>query len=223
MLRPIILLLLLACAVAPVAAQTTRYVTDEFEVTMRSGTSTANSIVRMLRSGQAVTVLEDDLASQYSLVETPDGKQGYVLSRFLIDMPAARQQLAELNERYERQQELLAQQQTEIETLKQSLNREKADNTSLKSTLRASEQELARVQDAAQNALTILDQNKELQADLAQLQTEQARLSQENLELRDTTRLDWFVRGGAVSLLAFLIGIIVTRIRWRKRDSWGSY
>ena len=31
------------------------------------------------------------------------------------------------------------------------------------------------------------------------------------------------VRGGAVSLIAFVIGILVTRIRWKKRDSWGSY
>ncbi|MDH3450262.1 MAG: TIGR04211 family SH3 domain-containing protein, partial [Gammaproteobacteria bacterium] len=71
----------------------TKYITDEFEVTMRSGTSTANSIVRMLRSGEAVTVIDEDLPSQYSLVETAGGKQGYVLSRFLMDIPAARERL----------------------------------------------------------------------------------------------------------------------------------
>ena len=80
-----------------------RYVTDEFEVTMRSGTSTANSIVRMLRSGETVTLLEEDLVSKYSLVETSDNKQGYVLTRFLMSSPAARETLAALQQEHQQQ------------------------------------------------------------------------------------------------------------------------
>ena len=75
-----------------------KYVTDVFEVTMRSGTSTSNSIVLLLESGDKVNVLEEDLASQYSLVETEDGKKGYVLSRFLDEMPSAKQRLLELQQ-----------------------------------------------------------------------------------------------------------------------------
>jgi uncharacterized protein YgiM (DUF1202 family) len=64
-----------------VLAATQKYITDEFEVTMRSGTSTANEILRMLKSGEAVTVLEEDLDSKYSLVEIEDGRKGYVRYR----------------------------------------------------------------------------------------------------------------------------------------------
>ena len=39
----------------------TRYITDQFEVTMRSGTSTSNSIISLLQSGQAVTLLDRNL------------------------------------------------------------------------------------------------------------------------------------------------------------------
>jgi SH3 domain protein len=56
-----------------------------------------------------------------------------------------------------------------------------------------------------------------------QLREEKAVLSDTNAELSDSTQIDWFVRGAAVSLIAFIIGILVTRIRWRKKDSWGSY
>ena len=57
--------LLGSCLGAPALAAETMYVTDVFEVTMRSGTSTANSIVRMLKSGEAVTVLNwiNDIAA----------------------------------------------------------------------------------------------------------------------------------------------------------------
>ncbi len=204
-------------------AAETRYITDEFEVTMRSGTSIENSIVRMLSSGEAITVLEQDLASQYSLVETEDGKKGYVLSRFLIEQPAAREQLQALRQRFEQQRKQLDTQTTQIETLNQELSREQTDNQALKSTLRASEQELSEVRGAAQNTLDILTQNKRLQTVVEQLRDEKAQLTDINAELKDSTRLDWFVRGGAVSLIAFVIGILVTRIRWRKQDSWGSY
>jgi SH3 domain protein len=219
----VLLALVYLCASNPSYALETRYVTDEFEVTMRSGTSTSNSIVRMLRSGEALTVLEEDLVSQYTLVETDGGKQGYVLTRFLMEQPAAKQTLIELEERFAQQRQRLAEQATEVAELKQKLGSEKTDNSALKSTLRASEQELAQVRTAAQDTLNILSQNEQLQTTVEQLRQEKTQLSETNSELSDSTRLDWFVRGGAVSLIAFVIGIVVTRIRWKKQDSWGSY
>ncbi len=223
-MRPAVLTVLLAAMLAssPALAEV-KYITDEFEVTMRSGTSTANSIVRMLRSGEAVNVLEEDLATQYSLVETDDGKKGYVLSRFLMARQAARDSLAELQLRYDEQQARITEQNGEIAALNQALSQEQSDNEALKTTLRASEQELSRVREAAQNTLDIQDQNSRLQSVVEQLRQEKAELTEIRAELEDSTRLDWFVRGGAVSLIAFVVGILVTRIRWRKQDSWGSY
>ncbi len=223
MLKKTLFVMLLPLLLSPLQAAEIRYITDEFEVTMRSGTSIENSIVRMLRSGEAITVLEEDLASQYSLVETEDGKKGYVLSRFLIEQPAARERLQALQQNYDRQRERIEEQDQQIEQLNQSLTQEQTDNATLKTTLRASEQELAEVRGAAQNTLDILEQNKRLQTVVDQLRNEKAQLTETNAELEDSTRLDWFVRGGAVSLIAFVIGILVTRIRWRKQDSWGSY
>jgi SH3 domain protein len=222
MIRYTLLLAALLCAATPVQAADTRYITDEFEVTMRSGTSTSNSIVRLLRSGEAVTVLEQDLVSQYSLVESGDDR-GYVLSRFLMEAPAAKQSLQELRARHAQQQERLDQQSGEIVELEKTLEQEKTDNEALKTTLRASEQELSEVRGAAQNTLNIIEQNKRLQTMVDQLRQEKTELSNSNAELSDSTRIDWFVRGGAVSLIAFVIGILVTRIRWRKQESWGSY
>ena len=223
-MRPAVLPVLLPALLASsVATAETKYITDQFEVTMRSGTSTANSIVRMLRSGQAVVVLEEDLASQYSLVETDDGKQGYVLTRFLMGEQAARARLAQLQARHEQLQQRMDEQAGEVAELNQALSQEKGDNQALKTTLRASEQELSQIRQAAQDTLNILEQNKQLQTVVDELRQEKAELTEANAELSDSTRLDWFVRGGAVSLIAFVIGILVTRIRWKKQDSWGSY
>lgn len=223
MKRVVLTVLMSAAITGPVFAAEVKYITDEFEVTMRSGTSTSNSIVRMLGSGESVTILEEDLASQYSLVETRDGKKGYVLSRFLMEIPAARQSLQELRTRFDQQSSRVDSQTSEIAELNQSLSQEQSDNQALKATLRASEQELTEVRSAAQDTLNILEQNKRMQTVVDQLREEKAQLTEVNAELSDSTKLDWFVRGGAVSLIAFVVGILVTRIRWKKQDSWGSY
>ncbi|HKJ51965.1 MAG TPA: TIGR04211 family SH3 domain-containing protein [Gammaproteobacteria bacterium] len=216
-------LLLGGCLCTRALAAEVMYVTDVFEVTMRSGTSTSNSIVRMLKSGEPVTVIEQDLVSKYSLVQTDDGKQGYVITRFLMDQPSARDRLAELESRFQEQSQRVESQQSKIAELSQSLEQEKSDNQTLASTLRASEKELTDVRSAAEDTLNIVEQNKRLQSVVDELRQEKTALVEANSQLGDTTRQDWFVRGGAVSLIAFLIGIIVTRIRWRKKDSWGSY
>jgi len=223
MTRAVLLVLVYLCASNPLYAQGTEYITDVFEVTMRSGTSTSNSIVRMLGSGEAVTVLEEDLVSKYKLVETSDGKQGYVLSRFLMEKPAAKQTLQQLEVNFEQQRQRLQTQTTEVAELKQMLDQEKSDNDALQSTLQTTELELTQIRTAAQDTLNILEQNKQLQTVVKQLTQEKAQLDETNAELSDSSQLDWFVRGGVVSLIAFVIGIVVTRIRWKKQDSWGSY
>ena len=219
----VLLFVLLVSMLSSAKANTTQYVTDELEVTMRSGTSTANNIVRMLKSGQSVRLLEEDLASKYSLVETQEGKKGYVLSRFLSSEKTARLKVEGLNESVTRQKETISSLNTELASIKSQLGIEISDNSSLKKTLLASENELSHVRNASENTLKILDNNEQLEVIVEELRSEKQALSDENLDLKDSTQLDWFIRGAAVSLIAFFLGILVTRIRWKKRDSWGSY
>lgn len=211
------------CFASPAQAAKTRYITDEFEVTMRSGTSISNSIVRMLKSGQSVTVLEEDLASRYSLVEIEGGKKGYVLNRYLVDTVSARKRLENLQIAADKQKSSIASLRTDVKRLESDLNLEQTDNEALKNTLLSSESELSMVKDAASNTLDIMAKNESLESVVRQLRGNNLILSEENAALKDTTKLDWLVRGAGVSLVAFFIGILVTRIRWRKQDSWGSY
>jgi len=52
------------------------WVSDEFEIMLRTGPSTGNAIQRMLRSGTEVEVLQRDPDSGYSRVRAPDGTEG---------------------------------------------------------------------------------------------------------------------------------------------------
>jgi len=205
----------------PVSAK--MYITDVFEVTLRSGTSTSNEILMLLKSGQAVTLLEQDSVTQYSLVKAENGTQGYVLSRYLVDVPSARQRLASLQQATAAQEQENQSLKAEISILQTDLTNQLDNNENLKKSLQVSEDDLERVSLAAESTLDTIEKNRVMEATIAELQQQQSLLSDENAILKDSTRMDWFIRGGAVSLIAFLIGILITRIRWKKQESWGAY
>jgi SH3 domain protein len=216
------LLLISAAGITGNALAATRYITDEFEVTMRSGTSTSNEIIQLLKSGEAVTILEEEV-DNYSLVENESGKKGYVLNRYLVDEPSSKYQLEQLQVRSTEQQETNALLQSEIQKLQAGLESEQTDNVSLENALLTTETELARVKEAAQNTLSIVDKNEQLESSVKKLTQNNSILNEENSALRDNSNMDWFIRGAGISLIAFVLGIIITRIRWRKQDSWGSF
>jgi len=217
------LLLLIAIATLNSAqAATQKYITDEFEVTMRSGTSTANDILRLLKSGEGVIVLEEDLDTNYSLVELDDGKKGYILNRYLVDSRSSKYRLEQLQIKAAEQQEVNTILQFEINNLETDLEKERTASGSSTAALLATENELSRVRKASQNTLSIVDENDELKTIVDNLVKNNATLSKKNATLKDNSNMDWFISGAGVSLAAFVLGILVTRIRWRKQESWGS-
>ena len=218
--------LFLGISLATVAASSTAetvYITDQFEVTMRTGMSTANNIVRMLGSGEALELIETNEEEGYSLVETSDGTQGYVISRFLLNTLPARDQLQQLQTAHQALQERSTTQQETIQELTASLDQERTDALSLRQALNRSDEELETLKVTAASAIDIEQQNRSLLSSVETLQRQVNQLTAENEALNDSTAVDWFVKGAAVCLVAFLIGILVTRIRWRKDDSWGSF
>ncbi|MGB5511064.1 MAG: TIGR04211 family SH3 domain-containing protein, partial [Woeseiaceae bacterium] len=73
------------------------WVTDQFEITLRSGPSTSNAIQLMIDSGTQLEVLERDAESGYSRVRTAGGTEGWVVSRYLMNERSAREQLERLS------------------------------------------------------------------------------------------------------------------------------
>ena len=62
---------------------TKAYVTDSFEITLRTGPGNENKIIAMLFSGRPLEVL--DTRGECSQVKVLDGgKEGWVLSRYLV-------------------------------------------------------------------------------------------------------------------------------------------
>lgn len=200
----------------------TRYVTDELEVTLRSGQSTRNNIVRMLKSGTALEVLEDSGDTGYSRVRLPSGTEGWVLSRFLVDQPVARDVLPEVQRRYAALMESSKSVNAKLNASTSSVSELQKERDSLRSENEQLAKELHTVREKASDVLNIDKQNSGLRQRVTTLEGENDQLRIFNEELSNRRTLEWFMAGGGVLFVGLLLGLILPRIRWRRRSSWGD-
>jgi SH3 domain protein len=201
----------------------TRYVSDSLEITMRSGKSTSHGIIRMLRSGTRLTVLETDNDSGYSHVRTRDGKTGWVLSRFLMKGQAARDKLATAEKKLAELELENRKLETTLGAIKGKMTSIEKERINLDGANRAVSQELAEIKRTASSALAIDSENKDLKSRVVALERNLQTLQQENEGLKDRTARDWFMVGAGVVLLGIIVGLIIPRIRWRKKSSWDTF
>lgn len=211
-------------ALTSLAAQAeTRYVTDQFRITLRSGESATHRIIRMLPTGTPLRVLRENSESGYTHVRTPDGKEGYVLSRQLLNEPIARDKLKELNERVRELEQAPGQLSARLSSLQKEHAELKRAHEETLTVKRDTEQELATLQRTAANAIRIGKERNELRKRVAALTRQLEELKQQNRELQNSNDQRWFLIGGGVVVGGILLGLILPRLKVRKRrDSWGS-
>lgn len=206
-----------------VALASPAYVTDQFKVTVRSGASTQNRIIAMLSSGTQVDVLSQDPKTGYSKVSFGGGREGYILTRQLLDQPVARQQVANLQKEVAVLKSNPDQLQSKLATLTQQYNQLKAEHAQLQTTEQHTKDELTALQRTSANAVRIANERNALREQVAGLTRSNEELKAERRELENSSTQRWFLIGGGVALGGILLGLILPHLRFRRRkDSWGS-
>ncbi len=209
---------------ASAAAQTeSAWVSDQFEVMLRTGPSTNNAIERMLPSGTSLEIVESDAETGYSRVRTAAGTEGWVLTRYLMDEPSAREQLASLTSRLTSATAEGSSLESQLAALNSEYDAAGRRITELEREKSALESELAEIKRTAANVLSINDQNKDLRDQLASTEIEVATLEQHNRELTSQTTRYWFMTGALVLLVGMILGIWLPRIRWQRRSRYDRF
>ena len=65
--------------------------------------------------------------------------------------------------------------------------------------------------------------NQRLKEKLLEMQRRLQDLEQENAAMKDSTQLDWFIRGAGVLLGGIILGLVLPRVRVRKRANWETF
>lgn len=203
--------LVVLCLVAASALGATRYVSDELRISLRSGAGNQYRIVRVLDTGTRLETLQTD--GEWTQVRASD-VTGWVRSQYLKAEPIAADQL-------EQARNELGSARERIDTLTSRLNetrRELEATRNRAQELEASNQALEDKVDSAQKGLELAEENERLNAQATELQERIDQLEGQVTRLNDRSQREWFLIGAGVLLGGILLGIIVTRIPWRRRN-----
>lgn len=200
-----------------------RWVTDEFEIMMRSGMGSKQRIVRQLRSGTRLEVLKVDEESGYSKVRISSGDEGWVLSRYLRATQTSKLKLPAVEKKLQSTQTQNTELKKDIAGLKkerQSLQGEVAELQANNSSL---QDQVDRITKLSANTIQVDDQNKQFKKRLFDSEKQIDELESNNTQLGSRADREWFLVGGAVLAIGLLLGLIIPRINWRKKSSWTDF
>lgn len=206
-----------------VAQGNTVYVSDVFYVPLYSGTSTKHRIVhRGIKSGTALNVLDIDNEAGFTKVQTSSGTEGWIQNQYVSNSPVARILLQ--NER--KQRTAIQEKLDNTNSLNQSISQNKSDLERQVSSLANKNQslsnELANLKKISSNAVNLDINNRELLQKNELLKVEIAELQTENSRLSDKSNRDWFIRGALAVAIGALLAIIIPRFKPKSRSSeWG--
>jgi len=215
--------LLVSSLAASTALAQSAWVTDQFEITLRSGPSTSNAIQLMVSSGTRLEVIERDAESGYTHVRTQGGTEGWVLTRYLMNEASAREQLETLTGQLTNATSRGSTLNSQLGAIKGQYDSANRQISTLEREKARVEKELAEIKRTAANVLAISDQNKSLMDELAAAQIRADTLEQENRVLASQTTRYWFMAGGLVLLMGIALGIWLPRIRWQRRSRYDRF
>lgn len=219
-IQAVCLLLLLP---VPYAMAQSVWVSDQFEVMLRTGPSTSNAIERMLPSGTRLEVLERNDEAGYSRVRTAAGTEGWVLTRYLMREPSAREQLARLTAELTKSADAGSSLTSQLNAVKLEMATATRKIEELEREKAQVERELAEIKRTAANVLAIDSQNKELRDQLATAEVEVDTLEQQNRSLSSQTTRYWFMTGALVLVVGIIVGLWLPRIRWQRRSRYDRF
>ena len=190
---------------------------------MRSGKSNRQSIVRQLKSGTRLEVIEADAEAGYTRVRTGSGAEGWVLSRYLVRSPTARLRVPELEQKLRESEAQRSRMSAELKELRGERSSLESEIGELQSSNSSQQSQLERITRLSADTINVDQQNTQLKQRLAENEQQISKLEAENSQLASRANREWFLIGGAVLTAGLLLGLILPRIRWRKKSSWSDF
>lgn len=197
-----------------------KYVSDKLSITLRAGQGNQFKIIKVLDSGTPVTVLEET-ESGYSRVKLQDGDtEGWVRTQYLTAEPIAEVRLERVQAQLAKLRDKSNAMQQELTALKQDKSQLEAELNKLRGEHTATAGELQRLSEVAARPKQLAEENIELREKFARMSDELNIIKQENQVLKDRSERNWFLAGALVVIVGMIIGLIIPKLKFRKKDSW---
>lgn len=204
-------LLLLTTALA--VGADTRYVSDQLVIALRAGAEPNAEVVTTLKTGESFEVLAEE--GRFLKVRTPDGTEGYVLSQYTTKETPKGTVISRLEKERDQLKNRLAQLEKgktgiaeEAKTIKEEAAKTEAALATAQKELQAVTEKYDTLLENSEKLMEITSERDRLQQENARLAADVETLGEENAELLRKGMIQWFLAGGGVFFLGWLIGKI---------------
>lgn len=219
-MKKFLLLMVLVGVMAPAIADT-RYISDELTVYVRSGPSTKFKIISGLKSGRALEVTGVEQEG-WLPVRLGSGAEGYVLKHQVRRTPVAKAQLESALAERDKLRKRVADLKEQLSSSTSEGRKKNNAHSKLLAQYDALQSRFDKLQQTSSRAVEIEAENDQLINQVTTLEAERDQLRLEVGKLRSNSDRDWFLAGAAIILLGMVIGLILPKIRWQRRDSWSQ-
>ena len=205
------ILAMVVLLIAPSQSQALeKYVIDKLQVTVRTGPSTENKVLAVVSSGDMVELMGRE-QDGWTLVRAPNGKEGWMLTRYLQEEKPAVLRLKELDPQANKLLEKVGSLESENKELKAELNKVSTEAHGFKAALdklRAETSDVSKLQTEYESL------QKEFKSQAQRLD----QVSAEAESLKFGNNLKWFLAGAGVLVLGWILGLVMGR----RKKRWSS-
>jgi len=221
--RYLFIFTLIYCILSPSSLLAeTQFVSDDLVITLRTGQGNQYEILKTLNSGTKLEILEQT-DTGYTRVRTESGLEGWVRTQYLTNEPIARVKLEQAEKKITSLTEKLNTAQEELKELRKEKGQLDSSLSKLRSEHESTSKELESLSDVASRPKQLATENKELRLQYEKINDELLLVKQENQVLKDRSKRNWFLTGAGVVILGIFIGLIIPKLRFRKKDGWSDF
>lgn len=192
----------------------TRYIKPSTKAVVRRGQGNQYKIVAMVKAGLKVDFVEE--GTTHTKIRLANGKEGWIVKRFLSKEPPLDKLVASLRT----ENETLKQKEIEASQKFDAVNKTLAQTTrELDATIAERDQiqaDFLKLQHDTEDVVLIKKNLEKTLKDYRQLSATMSVIQQENDTIKDDLAFKWFLAGGGVLVFGMIIGSIFTKSRKRK-------
>ena len=196
----------------PVLAKN-KYISDTVKVTMRTGPGNDRKIISLLRIGKKVEVLK--AGDEWTLVRLDNGKEGWVINRFLTDKIPSDIELKILKSKHEALMANAARIQEEDSLLKAKNKKLTTEFAVSRKKLQKTSNDYEALKRESKEFLELQSKFKAASSKLAEQTKKAEKFEDELTKLLWNQNIKWFLSGAGVLILGFIIGFSTKRQRRR--------
>lgn len=187
------------------------YVSDQINIPVRSEQGQKGKIIDKPLSGQSLELLERT-DTGWTKVKTPNGDIGWIISRYLMNTPAARDKLEVLNGRYNANIIQHKQQSNKLTSLELQFKSIQTKHQALLIDKDKITAKVKHIEQAYKNSLKIDHENLRLRSKILQLNGQIQSLKNNKDNQNDRSSRNWFIVGALVLLVGGIIGGILAAV-----------